>query len=577
MVERSPLGDTTVTQAQRVITSADGALVALIFADRVEVRDVPDLTPVSEIGLDATAELNDVVFAGPPNRLVILTRRDGDAHLYVVDPLGPDKLADLEVATATRIAATSGDLVLVAGAATAGLVDTSRRDLPVAPLAVRAAITAAGPFGAGRFLICAGGVVEEWDALARSPTRRVRLSRPLIAHHVGGSEHAVWMIPAATPDRIEVIPLAGSTPPHGIDLPEPAARVAVDPSGDLLAIVGARTGSIVFVEAPGSAPPILLSPGPVADAAWIARSPKLVVVGAELEVLGVPAAIRAVAIRDQASREPVEVEPPEIFEPSPPRPAPTAAERLAAWRERIRANPPSEAATPPPPRPAVRTSANWRETVAAWARGVVSGAVGEPPVVDAGLLLEIADRLALDGDLTHALELSYGAHLCGLDGVAPVDLARVTGWRWREALGGGRLAGSGAMRWRRSRVRLSRLVATALDELPPRTGTIVTGDGRRPGVVAVIAPATAPLPDVAAWLAPRVGALLVPGPRAERRPDGFVLEARIRGLVPLIPARLGVAARDLASAVFVVDDAAAAAAVPAAVLGTFGDDARRRA
>jgi len=84
--------------------------------------------------------------------------------------------------------------------------------------------------------------------------------------------------------------------------------------------------------------------------------------------------------------------------------------------------------------------------------------------------------------------LLYGSHLCGSLGAAPVDVARVVGRRWEEALGRGQLAERGLAEHGHSRVRLAEPILRALDELPPACGTLVgeSGTVARLGPCAVI-------------------------------------------------------------------------------------------
>ncbi|MDQ3368331.1 MAG: hypothetical protein M3680_23135, partial [Myxococcota bacterium] len=69
-------------------------------------------------------------------------------------------------------------------------------------------------------------------------------------------------------------------------------------------------------------------------------------------------------------------------------------------------------------------------------------------------------------ELVPALVLGYGAHLAGVHGVAPVDVARVLGGRWDEALARGELGSRGLLILERSRLCLSPALEQQLDELP---------------------------------------------------------------------------------------------------------------
>ena len=195
-----------------------------------------------------------------------------------------------------------------------------------------------------------------------------------------------------------------------------------------------------------------------------------------------------------------------------------------------------------------------------WARRVLSGLSGDPPLLAACPLYDVGARLGLVDEDATVLWLLYGARLCGADGVAPVDLVPFCAQRWEDALGRSHLAQSGAFVWRRARVQLAREVADTLDDLPSRYGQVCSGPPVPPRTVAVVAPSSVALAAVGSWAARRVGSLVIPSERGLRVPDRFVLEARARGQVPLIAARAwGDRSAPATAAVFVVDDAAAAA------------------
>lgn len=111
------------------------------------------------------------------------------------------------------------------------------------------------------------------------------------------------------------------------------------------------------------------------------------------------------------------------------------------------------------PRPA------WRDDCVAWARSAIAGTLETPPPV-----IPVLDALAaehgLSPELVPALVLLYGAHLAGEPGVAPVDVARILGGRWDEALARGELAARGVIELERSRVRFVAAVERDLDDQP---------------------------------------------------------------------------------------------------------------
>lgn len=241
----------------------------------------------------------------------------------------------------------------------------------------------------------------------------------------------------------------------------------------------------------------------------------------------------------------------------------------------------------------------WRGELATWARSVDAGSVRSAPN-DPRLELDVVSaRLGLSHDLALALALLYGAHLAGLRGIAPLELASVAGWRWEEALGAGALASAGITRWIGSRVRLAEETVAAIDGRPPCFGTAVEaprgspasaeGRGADAGddltasiagtreAVALVAPPSVALPQVGAWAAAALGALLVPNERGERAPERFVLEARMRGLAPLVPwtrFRLALADPPHPGAI-IVEHAATAADLDLPVVATWGGGAEQ--
>jgi hypothetical protein len=239
-----------------------------------------------------------------------------------------------------------------------------------------------------------------------------------------------------------------------------------------------------------------------------------------------PAAARGQAARGQASpQRPASVEPRPVepAQPSvlPPRPAPRpAAPRPAA--------PPAltlEAPAPP-------VALSWRDELVAWTRGVLSGLPTAPitaPPIDA-----LIERLDLAPAIQPALALLYGAHLYGERGVAPVDVSRLLGRNWDEALGRGELAQHALAVFAGSRVTIAPVVQRMLDELAPHTGILI-GDA---GPIALLGPCVAvgpsdePLGVVAfRCLEAAGGAILAAHDGADRAQLAF--EARIYGAVAM--------------------------------------------
>lgn len=85
---------------------------------------------------------------------------------------------------------------------------------------------------------------------------------------------------------------------------------------------------------------------------------------------------------------------------------------------------------------------------------------------------------------------------------------------------------------------------------------------------AVVAPAEVALATLSPWAARLGGPLLVPGPVGGRRPRAFLLEARVRGVTPLVRAPWPDDALP-ARVLLVVERAADAAALGLTVLGTW--------
>lgn len=574
--------------------SADGSMIAHVEPDRISLVDGVRLEVVGEIGIDPEAEGCDVALCGDPLRLVVLARHAGNARLHLIDPRGPSAVGELPLKAGMRLLAVSGDHVWLAGASGSTVVNVVKRDPVLTPLALRAPASAIGTSAEGRFVVSTGGMIEEWDPETRAPARRFRLAKPTPARFVGGGPRQLWLIPVEG-DRIELIPLVNVGQPSRIDLPEPPARVAADASHETLAIIGATTGDVHIIDLSGKVPTTVLEGVSGSDLAWLGTSQSLVVTGIGLEVIAVAGRPRVAGgsvmvptgagvvggggisavvgspssgsgaattgARPAAPASPVPTAAPLAPRPSAPRPA---TPRPTAPRP-----PAPRVLTAPSPTWDVEPSASgWRDELAAWARAILAGTRAEAPAVQDGPGPAIAQRVGLLGELADAMWLIYGAHLGGVAGVSALDLIAVIGRRWDEALGRGRLAASGALRWRRSQIGLWPEVLAALDELP--VGGALLDSAARPadGLVAVVAPAGADLVALVAPLAPRLGPLLV-GAARDRRPTARrVLEARVRGAVPVLRWPPGDVAADEppASALLVVADEADARAAGAALV-----------
>jgi len=130
----------------------------------------------------------------------------------------------------------------------------------------------------------------------------------------------------------------------------------------------------------------------------------------------------------------------------------------------------------------------------------------------------------------------YAAHLCGQDGAGASDLAWALGGDWDEALGKGKLHGSGMVQWRGSRICLAPSIARALDGREPASGVVVG----TPGPVSILGPCivvaeSSDLTAIArACLATADGAILASHERVEWREA--MAEARAYGAVAMVRA-----------------------------------------
>ena len=545
----------------RLLIAPDGSLLARVVGDHIDLINGATLTADSEVGIDPAATDSDVALCGAPLRLVVIARHDGTTRIHAVDPRGPTATGELTIKATMRLVATAGDHLWLAGPSGSAVLDVVRKELVLWPLPLRTPVHGAGTFAGSRFVVSTAGMLEEWDPITRAPVRRFRLGRPAPARWVGGGTRQVWMVASNEPDRIDVIPLVNHGQPPRIDVPEPIARIASEPTGEQLVVVG-ESGTAWLVDLSGRAPVAPIEGVVVDDAGWFGGLTSVAIArrGGGVEVL--PLAGR-VPEGQPTPRPRVAV--PVAAADAVPTPVaavgdPNVADRLSAWRERMRAAAPRAEASGPtfvaPPSPP-----GWRDHVAAWARAVTSGTSTEPPALEPGPLTTVAARFALTDELADALTLLYGAHLCGQDGVAVVELAAIVRRRWDEALGRGALATRGVARWRRGRARLARPLADVLDEQPPRLGALVASEAvLPPGPLAVLcADDDVELAELAAVLAPQVGPVFVPNALGQAKREAFVAEARARGAAPLVPWAMARAALPPTAIVIVADEDAARA------------------
>ena len=528
--------------------------LALVEPTCIWVFGLPDLALRAEIALDGTEA--EAAFA-PNGRLIALSHAPGrDSTCFVVDVDGPTKLGEIAVRPQTHLAAVCGSEALLLSNGAASILDTSNESEPsIHALRIRTPVSAAGRTADGNFLLVSAGAVEEWEG--NVPRRRVRFERPLDCSYVGGSSRRIWMLPRDATDHIKVISLANRST-RLLELPEPAAVVTSHPSGELLVVVGADTRSVYLVDLANGRQPVLVDRGPIEGAVWVgAELLALLTPSSKLELVRIPTfgstsgatePTREVSISVMSARwreeapakaivevldEPLPlpvVENVEIAK-EPPR-APRPADGITNWRRRMLEGQPDP--TPEPmPIVSAQTNHDWRARYGSWAREISDGR-GEAPIVHAPLLDDVCRRLALDHTLRPALALSYGAHLAGLRGIAPLDLARALGWRWSEALGSGALAASGALRWHDSRAILADELIATLDERPPCHGTVVRGTGTGGQTIAIIAPTEIELLSVATWGAPIAGLGMLLVPRDATPPAPVVFEANVRGMSPVL-------------------------------------------
>jgi hypothetical protein len=391
-----------------------------------------------------------------------------------------------------------------------------------------------------------------------------------IAQAVGHPRSDLVVCVGADTGRLYVVDLDGRTRlrvlgPDGIDRTEAAALVV----GRMVGVLAAQTQRPVVIvgldgrdvepdaAAPSPATPLISEPDPE-------PAPARSTLGADEEVVDrVPPAESASAeerppppVIVQAAPSPIAAAPtaPSLFRhataaPSAvPRPAAAAAtkpgvtaqslsDKFSAWRDRMRASQPrSEQTTTLPwidPRP------SWRDEIVTWTRAVIAGSVerGTPP--PAPPIDAIAVRFDVPSQLVPALVLLYGAHLGGEHGAAPVDVARVLGRRWDEALGTGQLAERGLAHYVESRVLLAAPIRRALDELPVTTGILVgeVGANALLGPCVVVA-ADEPLAVVAERCLASVGGAILAG-HDDADPGELFIEARARGAAPMLRVSIG--------------------------------------
>ncbi|MBV8757688.1 MAG: hypothetical protein JO257_10445 [Deltaproteobacteria bacterium] len=569
----------------RIAVAHDGTLAAVHEPTSVNVLEMPGCLPFAEVGIDPEAGASDVAWLGTPPRLLVLARYAAHSTAHLIDPLGPRTISEIRLESPMKLFGTIGSHALAVGSLGAAVLTATDTHLTPYHFPARTVPTTAGAAGA-QFVVAVPGAIEEWDPATRMPKRRLKLPRPSVITALGGSDRVVWMTTQQDPTRIDVIPLVNRGQPRAHDLPEPIAQVTGHPRSDLLAVVGADTGRLYILDLDGRTGMRIIGPDGITrvetaalvigrQAGVVAGQAKHPIAFVPLDtrdqVMATPASAAAAAPGLSAPEPEVEVEKPRssLYDepPPPPAPAPAAApaaapapvaapaparpvakvgaksavpapvgpsisERFSVWRERMRNAQPRTAEASQPV--AVDRRPTWRDEAVGWYRAVAAGTAER----DAPISLAIDQlivRLELPPELQPALVLLYGAHLSG-DGAAPFDVARVLGRDWNEALGRGQLAARGITTYDDSRVRLSRAIQRALDDLPPETGTLVGEPGTVSllGPCAVVAAHDVPLVPFAERFLGAVGGAILVG---NSLGDSVLLEAQARGAVPMIRTR----------------------------------------
>jgi hypothetical protein len=473
------------------------------------VVELPGCAPFAEIGIDPEAGAWDMAWVGTPPRLVVLSRYAAHTRVHLVDPYGPRTIAEIRLESPMTLFGTVGSHALAVGAVGAAVLTASETQLTPYQFPARSVPLAAGAAGT-QFMVALPNALEEWDPHSRMPKRRLKLPRPSVIGALGGSDRNVWVTTQGDPTRIDVIPLVSHGQPRAHRFPEPIAHVAAHPRTDLIACVGADSGRLFVVDLDGRTGLRIVGPEGIdrVEAAAL-------VVGRMVGVLAAQAG-HPVTLVPLDGREPkaVPVAPAaSVLKSGEPEPAPKKSSLVDDSGDR---------------------GPTWRDDAVRWYRAVAAGTVDrEAPISIA--IDQLLLRLELPADLQPALALLYGAHLAG-EGAAPIDVSRVLGRDWDEALGNGELARRGVATYEGSRVRMTRAILRALDERPPETGTLVG----EPGTVALLGPCAVVVADPLADLAEHAGRFLGPvgsailAAHTHADPRGVLVEARAHGAVPMV-------------------------------------------
>lgn len=532
----------TPSERPRLAVAVDGTLAAIHEPARITIVELPGIAPFTEIGIDPQALATEIAWVSMPPRLLVVSRFAAHSTALLLDPYGPRTIAEIRLETPMKLFGATGSHALAAGARGAAVLTASDTHLTPYQFPARTVPVAAGAAG-NHFVVALASTIEEWDPAARMPKRRLKLRHQTGIAALGGTDRVVWSMTQNDLQRIDVIPLVNRGQPKTHDLPEPVAEITANPRIDLLACIGADSGRLYIVDLDGRAGMRVVGPPGIARVESAA-----LVVGRTMGVLAAQAN-HAVAFVSLDGLEQPEAARPVLAAPKDAEPPPAkstlfddeasaASERLSAYRaSAAAAAKPAPVATPGQGGLSLRdrlSGPTWRDKAASWYREVSAGSASrEAPVSIA--ISKLLVRLEVPPELEPALILLYGAHLAGTS-AAPVDVARVLGTNWTEALGRGHLAERGVAIYADSRVRLSRTIQRTLDELPPETGTLVG----EPGTVSLIGPCAIVLSDPLAELAnhaerfvgPIGSAILAAHTHAD--PRDVLVEARAQGAVPMI-------------------------------------------
>lgn len=554
----------------RIDVAANGSVIAIAEPERVCIAGVPDLVLRAEIGIDPDANGCEVSFIG--RQLLIASRYASYTTLYLIDPEGPQKLAELRVELGLYLLAKSGDRVLATSNGGTVVISATEDRIEVARLPLRSEPSSAAGLGNGQFILNVGGGFEEWDGRTRAPLRRFKLSRPQSIRTLGYAAQNLWWVTTADPTHIEILPVGGRAQARVCVVPEAVSRVVGHPDIDAVLAIGAESRRVYVVDI-GSGKQVTKLDDVADDVALVADRKASAVIATQ----GRPAVIRPIAAHvkqayvDEAAAEPEAPPPAAKPEANQAVPTPVAAasdesvaKRLNEWREKMYEATKTESARVT--EQVAVDAPTWRDELVAWGRLVANGLHRDASPKPSPVMKTALARLGIDADLGRAVAFAYAMHLCGTT-LAPAELANLLRRRWDEALGRGVLGATGVLRWRNSRISLAPALAAFLDERGPVSGDLVgiprdQVEPMEPG--AVVAPGL-DLDIVAGRCADLAGAILVP--RRYASVAAIRIDAKLRIAVPIVEVTRDYA--DLETAFVRVESAEQASALGLPVIADF--------